>query len=208
MADILPPAPVDAPFGAYNWVDWYKKVRDAINNAASVAWSSVTGTPTTLAGYGITDAVPDSRTITTMTPLLGGGDLSTDRILSITTFAGAGRGVVPASSGGTTDFLRADGAWASPGGGGGSFTLTQVTITVPTVTYGEYVSNVIDATVTTTSKIVCSFHYAGDDAENGLDELDSMYVFAKANLGSIDFTLIHELGAFVGPFVINYAVSA
>lgn len=115
MADILPPAPVDAPFGAYNWVDWYKKVRDAINNAASVAWSSVTGTPTTLAGYGITDAVPDSRTITTMTPLLGGGDLSTDRILSITTFAGAGRGVVPASLGGTTDFLRADGTWADPG---------------------------------------------------------------------------------------------
>ena len=56
MADILPPAPVDAPFGAYNWVDWYKKVRDAINNATTLAWTAITGTPTTLSGYGITDA--------------------------------------------------------------------------------------------------------------------------------------------------------
>ena len=56
MADILPPAPVDAPFGGYAWADWYKKVRDAINTATSVVWGSITGTPTTLAGYGITDA--------------------------------------------------------------------------------------------------------------------------------------------------------
>jgi len=60
MSNILPPAPVDAPFGAYNWVDWYKKVRDAINASTSVAWSIVTGTPTTLTGYGITDAQPIS----------------------------------------------------------------------------------------------------------------------------------------------------
>jgi hypothetical protein len=56
MADILPPAPIDAPFASYNWTDWYKKVRDAINKSTSVAWSIVTATPTTLAGYGITDA--------------------------------------------------------------------------------------------------------------------------------------------------------
>lgn len=55
MPDILPPAPVDAPFGSYNWTDWYKKVRDAINAAGSVSWASITGTPTTLAGYGITN---------------------------------------------------------------------------------------------------------------------------------------------------------
>ena len=55
MADILPPAPIDAPFASYNWTDWYKKVRDAINNSSSVAWSIITGKPTTLVGYGITD---------------------------------------------------------------------------------------------------------------------------------------------------------
>lgn len=56
MADIIPPAPVDAPFGAYNWADWYEKVRRQINQATTIAWSIVTGTPTTIAGYGITDA--------------------------------------------------------------------------------------------------------------------------------------------------------
>jgi hypothetical protein len=56
MSDIIPPAPVDAPFGSYNWSDWYEKVRRQINQATTVAWSIVTGTPTTIAGYGITDA--------------------------------------------------------------------------------------------------------------------------------------------------------
>jgi hypothetical protein len=55
MPDILPPAPVDAPFGAYNWVDWYRKVRDAINNAETVSWNIIIDKPTTLAGYGITN---------------------------------------------------------------------------------------------------------------------------------------------------------
>lgn len=68
MADILPPAPVDAPFTSYNWTDWYRKVRDAINNAQTVAWTAITGKPTTLAGYGITDAVQSSSG--TYTPTL------------------------------------------------------------------------------------------------------------------------------------------
>lgn len=33
-------------------------------SASTVPWSGVTGTPTTLSGYGITDAVPSSRTLT------------------------------------------------------------------------------------------------------------------------------------------------
>lgn len=42
MADILPPAPIEAPFGSYNWTDWYKKVRDNINTATSIVWSQIT----------------------------------------------------------------------------------------------------------------------------------------------------------------------
>lgn len=41
MADIIPPAPVDAPFGSYNWQDWYFKVRNAINQGADVQWSQI-----------------------------------------------------------------------------------------------------------------------------------------------------------------------
>ena len=76
MPDILPPAPVDAPFASYNWADWYKKVRDAINNAATIAWTQITGQPTTIAGYGITDGVTltGSQTLTNKTltaPVIG-----------------------------------------------------------------------------------------------------------------------------------------
>lgn len=56
MADILPPAPIESQFNSYQWSDWYRKVRDAINAGASVAWAQITGTPTTVAGYGISDA--------------------------------------------------------------------------------------------------------------------------------------------------------
>jgi len=35
-------------------------------------------------------------------------------------FTSALKGLVPASGGGTTNFLRADGTWAAPGGGGGA----------------------------------------------------------------------------------------
>lgn len=56
MPEILPPAPISSPFGSYSWSDWYRKVRDQINSASSVAWSIITGTPTTVSGYGITDA--------------------------------------------------------------------------------------------------------------------------------------------------------
>jgi len=62
--------------------------------------------------------VPSSRTLTTTAPLTGGGDLSANRTLGISAFAGSAAGAVPASAGGTTNFLRADGTWAAPSGGG------------------------------------------------------------------------------------------
>lgn len=41
MADIIPPFPIGAPFDSYNAVDWYQKVRIAINNASSISWSQI-----------------------------------------------------------------------------------------------------------------------------------------------------------------------
>lgn len=51
------------------------------------AWSSITGAPTTLSGYGITDAVPSSRTIT-----INGTsqDLSSNRTFNVGTVTGTG----------------------------------------------------------------------------------------------------------------------
>ena len=96
MADILPPAPVDAPFTSYSWSDWYKKVRDAINAGTSVAWSAITGTPTTVAGYGITNAATlvSSR-------VQQGTDTTDDLIVDDTT-----KGLVLKDNAGTPHYWR------------------------------------------------------------------------------------------------------
>lgn len=52
------------------------------------------------------------------------------------------KGLVPASGGGTTNFLRADGTWAAPPGGGGSGTVTDFVFTD---------GNGFDGTVTTST---------------------------------------------------------
>lgn len=54
------------------------------------------------------------RKIATTAPLTGGGALSANLTLGIGSFGSAASGIVPASGGGTTKFLRADGTWASP----------------------------------------------------------------------------------------------
>ena len=52
-------------------------------NTPTVAWSQVTSTPTTLAGYGITDAVPNSRTVSGQYSITGGGPLSSNITLNL-----------------------------------------------------------------------------------------------------------------------------
>lgn len=53
-----------------------------------------------------------TTTINTTAPLAGGGNLSANRTLTVAQFGSAAVGVVPASGGGTTNFLRADGSWS------------------------------------------------------------------------------------------------
>lgn len=60
-------------------------------------------------------------------PITSTGTIS----LTANTFTSVDPGVVPASGGGTSNYLRADGTWATPPGGGGSGTVTSVDITPP-----------------------------------------------------------------------------
>ena len=80
--------------------------------------------------------VPSMRRINTTAPLTGGGDLTADLTLNVSTFAGSARGVVPASVGTLTYFLRADGSWATPsaaaGGGISGITVREQGTTLDT----------------------------------------------------------------------------
>lgn len=62
MANLIPPQPVGVMPGSGYWNDWIEKMRTIINSVAeSFPWALITGTPTTLAGYGITDAQATSQ---------------------------------------------------------------------------------------------------------------------------------------------------
>ncbi len=51
----------------------------------------------------------------------------------VETFNDTTEGVVPASGGGTSNFLRADGTWATPAGGGGSGLTFQEVLRMKTI---------------------------------------------------------------------------
>jgi hypothetical protein len=66
--------------------------------------------------------------IFTTLPLMGGGSLTSDLTLAVNTFGSSGPGVVPASGGGTVNYLRADVTWANPVAGYSSGTGTPNTL--------------------------------------------------------------------------------
>jgi hypothetical protein len=78
------------------------QARLLLDDASSIAMRSTLG------------AVGTGTAILTTAPLTGGGDLSQNRTLAVSDFTTAARGTVPASGGGTTKYLRADGTWAVP----------------------------------------------------------------------------------------------
>lgn len=148
------------------------------------AWADITGEPTTLAGYGITDAATDTELtnheadttsvhgiantaslLTTATKLddLAAPDDNTD--LNASTSA---HGLMQKLPGGTTNFLRADGTFAAPPGGG-SVTISSVDIAF---TDGDTMRRVTvtDVDVSATSRIIGTIRRpdtADDSADRG-----------------------------------------
>jgi hypothetical protein len=192
MANKLPPLPVGVAPGSGYWNDWYEKLRTLVNSFANgFPWSSVTGTPTTLSGYGITDGMSTSRQVNTTAPLTGGGNLTIDRTLSITQFSGTAPGSVPTSLGGTSNFLRADGTWAPPGGGGGG-SGNAVTVSVDFgASFTDKATTVVsEAWITATTNIVVHVLPSADSDEMYL--LDIKPVVSNRTAGSFNLTLYSE----------------
>ena len=61
-----------------------------LNKPTTWAWADITGKPITLAGYGITDGVPNTRRVSAGSGLAGGGVLSSDVTISLGTIGTAG----------------------------------------------------------------------------------------------------------------------
>ena len=80
-----------------------------------------------------------ATTVTASTPLTGSGTLGANLTLGISSFGPGGTltapGAVPTSPGGTVTFLRADGTWSTPPGGGGG--ISGITVTKSGVAAGS-----------------------------------------------------------------------
>jgi hypothetical protein len=122
------------------------------------------------------------------------------------------KGLAPASGGGTTNFLRADGTWAAPpgGGGGGSITISQATIDFGTTanTPESVTTTIADATVTSSSKILLSM--ASPAAGRDLDEMEMEdFNCSYGNIvDGVSFDVIvrnSTLGAH-GEYLLNYTI--
>lgn len=112
---------------------------------SSLAWAAISGTPTTRAGYGITDALSNAANavaIANLAQMASGTikgrksaglgdpeDLSAgDATSLLNVFTSSLKGLAPGSGGGTTNYLRADGTWAAPSGTSTIFPDTGFTI--------------------------------------------------------------------------------
>lgn len=73
----LPPQPVGVPPGSSYWNDWYEKLRLFVEQASNVVWTNITGTPTTLSGYGVpttgTGSAVQQTSPTIISPTITGG---------------------------------------------------------------------------------------------------------------------------------------
>lgn len=89
------------------------------------------------------------------------------------------KGAVPASGGGTANFLRADGTWAAPpGGGGGTATIAEVDLGTA-ATGGTFA--IADGAITSTSKVLiwqAPGPYTGKGSLADVAELEQVQIIA------------------------------
>ena len=101
-----------------------------IGNKVTVNVSSGGGGAPTDASYvvlGANAGLSDERVLQGTLPItITDGGIGGNVTIGVNTFGAAASGIVPASGGGTTNFLRADGSWAAPPGGGGGLSHPQV----------------------------------------------------------------------------------
>lgn len=114
MAQVIPPSPIDAPFGSYGWADWYEKVRRAINEGTATI-------PVAQGGTGITSYTAGDTLYATGASILAKLPIGVNgRVLTVV-------GGLPAwsvAAAGTVTAVTGSGNIASSGGATPNITFT------------------------------------------------------------------------------------
>lgn len=128
-----------------------------VTNVSGLSPLFTVSTPTTTPTFALSDAAADTVfgncTAGSTTP-----SYCSIVAAMLPTFGTSAAGIVPASGGGTTNFLRADGSWAAPSGGGGGPPLGaagQVPIMNAGATAYAPVTLSQDCTVTSAGVVTC-----------------------------------------------------
>jgi hypothetical protein len=96
----LPPQPLGVAPGSSYWNDWYEKLRTFVEMiTTSVDWSIITGKPTTLAGYGITNGQPLDDNLTALAAVGSTGLYTVTGAGTSTTRTLTGSGVATVTNG-------------------------------------------------------------------------------------------------------------
>ena len=188
----------------------------------ALPYSALTGVPSTFApiiGGGATQAcagndsrLSDARTPTThaASHKTGGSDtIKLDEFAAptdVTTLnaSTSAHGLMQKYPGGTTTFLRADGAFATPAGGGGSAVITTATLAMPYASRLQRIT-VVDANVSGSSKILLSAAGIPETSENSGDAVECLALTAIPGAGSFEVcaSFMTPVG---GSFPVNYTI--
>ena len=170
MANLQPPLPQNPISECFVWREWLQGVAKAAYTVAGasgvsqiVAGANVFISSTGGSGTGIVtiNAIVPGGTVTSVGVASTGAyaaaftvsasPVTLSGTINITpnVFATGSPGVVPASGGGTSNFLRADGTWAAPPGGGGAVTQIVAGSNISVTPVGGTGVVTIDSLVTT-----------------------------------------------------------
>ena len=132
---LIPPQPIGILPGSGLWNDWIEKIRTAVNNTlSSINWSIIIGKPTTVAGFGITDAVTTSTTLDANRLILGNGSHDVIDMASL----GTSTTVLHGNAAGAPTFsavvLTTDVSGVLPVANGGTGQATPSGVYTPTLT--------------------------------------------------------------------------
>ena len=128
------------PEGSTNLYFTQARARESISATGLIGYNPATGAISYTGATPVTSIPPTDLSYTASTRLLGS---STGADVTLPLFGPTTDGLAPSSGGGTTNFLRADGTWAEPPGGGASgvtgFSAGATGLTPSTSTTGEVV---------------------------------------------------------------------
>jgi hypothetical protein len=114
------------------------------------------------------------------------------------------KGLAPPSGGGIVNFLRADGTWAAPGGGGAA-AMTDTTITLPYTGAHSGTAVVVDAAILAGSNVGI---FWGDvlDTDANSPEMDAVTFTCIPAAGSMTVRVSSDKAPVGGPYKIRYLI--